>query len=101
MAQNQIADLKEQVNWHWRNTMRPIRFFNFDVKAIIPFLTLLFYARTSTLILCFLSTITFWFLEKKGLTADSALRALRVLIVGTFRPGLPKFRYRRLKDFGR
>lgn len=101
MAQNQIADLKEQVNWHWRNTMRPIRFFNFDVKAILPFFLLLFYLRYSTLILCILSTLIFWGLEKKGLTADSAMRALRVNIVGTFRPGLARFRYRRLKDFGR
>jgi intracellular multiplication protein IcmT len=101
MAQNQIADLKEQMNWHWRNTMRPLRFFNFDVKAIIPFFVLLFYARISTLVICVLSTLTFWALEKKGLTADSALRALRVVIVGNFRPGLPRFRYRRLKDFGR
>ncbi len=101
MAQNQVADLKEQVNWHWRNTMRPIRFFNFDVKAIIPFCVILFYARLSTLIICILSTLTFWALEKKGLTADAALRALRVVIVGHFRPGVAKFRFRKLKDFGR
>lgn len=81
--------------------MRPIRFFSFDVKAIIPFFILLFYLRWSSLIFCILSTLLFWGLEKKGLTADSALRALRVQIVGTFRPGLPRFRYRRLKDFGR
>lgn len=101
MAQNQIADLKEQVNWHWRNTMRPIRFFNFDVKAILPFFVLLFYFRVSTLVLCTLSTLLFWGLEKKGLTADAAMRALRVNIIGNFRPGLPKFRFRRMKDFGR
>lgn len=100
-AGNQIADLKEQMNWHWRNTMRPIRFFNFDVKAVVPFCILLFYARLTTLIFCILATLVFWGLEKKGLTADAALRALRVLIVGTVRLGQPKFRYRRLKDFGR
>jgi intracellular multiplication protein IcmT len=101
MANNQIADMKEQMNWHWRNTMRPIRFFSFDVKAVIPFCFLLFYARLSTLIFCILTTMLFWGLEKKGLTADAALRALRVFIVGTYRPGQPKFRYRRMKDFGR
>ena len=101
MATNQIADIKEQLNWHWRNTMRPIRFFSFDVKAVIPFCVLLFYARLSTLIICILTTALFWGLEKKGLTADAAIRALRVFIVGTYRPGLPKFRYRRMKDFGR
>ena len=40
-----IAELQEQVNWHWRNSMRPVRFFNFDVKAAIPLFFLLFYAR--------------------------------------------------------
>ncbi len=101
MAMNQIADLKEQMNWHWRNTMRPIRFFGFDVKAVIPFCVLLFYARWSSVTFCILATFVFWALEKKGLTVDSALRALRVIIVGRFRPGLPKFRRRTLKDFGR
>ncbi len=98
---NQVADIKEQMNWHWRNTMRPIRFFSFDVKAIIPFFIVLFHARVSTLVFCALTTLLFWMLEKKGLTADSALRALRVLIVGQHRLGQPKFRYLRLKDFGR
>lgn len=101
MAVNQVADLKEQMNWHWRNTMRPIRFFNFDVKAVIPFCMLLFYARLSTILFCIAMTMMFWILEKKGLTADAALRALRVIIVGNRRTGQPKFRYRRLKDFGR
>ncbi len=101
MATNQVADMKEQMNWHWRNTMRPIRFFNFDVKAVIPFFILLFYLRITTLVFCILATITFWLLEKSGLTADAALRALRVVIVGTFRPAHPKFRFRKMKDFGR
>lgn len=101
MAVNQIADMKEQMNWHWRNTMRPVRFFKFDVKAVIPFFILLFYARLSTLIFCILTTLMFWALEKKGLTADAALRAFRVVIIGNFRPGLHKPFYRRMKDFGR
>ena len=101
MAVNQIADMKEQMKWHWRNTMRPIRFFNFDVKAVIPFFILLFYFRLTSFVFCVLMTLLFWALEKKGLTADAALRALRVVFVGNFRPGQPKFRYRRLKDFGR
>lgn len=101
MATNQLQNLQDQVNWHWRNTMRPVRFFNFDVKAIIPFCVLIFYARWSSLTIAVLSTLMFWGLEKKGLTVNAALRAFRVMIVGTKRPGLPKFRYRRLKDFGR
>jgi intracellular multiplication protein IcmT len=101
MAVNQIADLQEQMNWHWRNTMRPVRFFNFDVKAIIPFFILLFHLRLTTLVFCILSTMGFWALEKKGITVDAALRAFRVLIVGTFRTGQPKARFRKMRDFGR
>ncbi|MFA7276861.1 MAG: IcmT/TraK family protein [Pseudobdellovibrionaceae bacterium] len=101
MAVNQIADLKEQVNWHWRNTMRPIRFFNFDSRAIIPWCILLFHVRWSTLILVIVMTILFQILEKKGLTFDAALRSLRPIIFGPYRPGIAKFRYRTLKDFGR
>ena len=92
----------ERVKDYWGKDLPANRgFFNFDVKAIVPFFVLLFHLRLTTLILCILSTLVFWGLEKKGLTADAALRALRVNIVGNFRPGLPRFRFRRLKDFGR
>lgn len=101
MGVKEIQDLKEQMNWHWRNSMRPVRFFGFDVRAVIPFFILLFYARLHTLIFCILTTIIFWLLEKKGLTVPSALRALRVFILGGFRPGWPKYKYRRLVDYGR
>ncbi len=81
--------------------MRPIRFLSFDVKAIIPFCVLLFYARLSTLIVCVVVTLFFWILEKNGLTFDAALRATRLFIFGERRPALTKFRHRKLKDFGR
>lgn len=98
---NRVGDIQEQVNWHWRNSMRPVRFFSFDVKAIIPFCFLLFYARLSTLILAIVVTTFFWVLEKKGLTFDAAMRSTRLFIFGDYRPGLTKFRHRKLKDFGR
>lgn len=98
---NQILDLQEQVNWHWRNSMRPVRFFNFDVKAIIPFCFLLFYARWSTLIIAILVTVFFYALEKRGMSFDAAMRSVRVIIFGSYRPGLNKFRHRKLKDYGR
>jgi intracellular multiplication protein IcmT len=97
----EIADIKEQLNWHWRNTMRPVRFLAFDVKAIIPFCVLLFYARLSSLIFAILVTVFFHILEKKGLTFEAALRTTRIFMFGQKRYGLPKVFYRRLKDFGR
>lgn len=89
------------MNWHWRNTMRPIRFFSFDVKAVIPFFIIIFYARLSTLIFCILVTLFFYILEKKGLTFEAALRMTRIFLFGEMRYGQSKFRYRRLKDYGR
>ena len=62
---NQISDMQEQMGWHWRNSMQPVRF-GFDVRAII-FYILLFYARISTLVLCFVVTGFFWLLLEKKL----------------------------------
>lgn len=100
MATNQVVELQEQLNWHWRNSMRPVRFFSFDVKAAIPFAFLLFYFRYSTVILAVTVLVIFWILEKKGLTFDAALRALRTTMFGIKRPGLIAFKYRRLRDYG-
>ncbi|MGE4313101.1 MAG: IcmT/TraK family protein [Pseudobdellovibrionaceae bacterium] len=100
MANNQIQLLQEQVNWHWRNSMRPVRFFAFDARASFSFLLLLVYARPITLIFAILSTVAFYLLEKYGLTFDSAFRRLRMTISGRNRPALMTFRRRHLKDFG-
>lgn len=99
MAKN-VADLQEQINWHWRNTMRPVRFFNFDVKAAIPFIFLLFYFRIVTIVISIVVLFLFWILEKRGLTFDAAMRATRVYMFGDFRPGLMSFRFRKMKDYG-
>jgi len=46
--------------------MRPVRFFNIDARAAIPFCVLLVYFRPITLFLTFSSTIVFIALEKRG-----------------------------------
>ena len=97
---NQVAELQEQVNWHWRNTMRPVRFFGFDAKAAIPFCFLLFYFRVSTIIFAAVVMTIFYLLEKRGLTFDAAMRATRLYIFGDFRPALVSFKRRRLRDHG-
>ncbi|MFN3826314.1 MAG: IcmT/TraK family protein [Micavibrio sp.] len=90
----------EKHNWHWRNTMRPVRFFNMDARAGIPYFLLLIYARLITLIFVIISTMIFKFMEKQGLTFPAALRAFRVWIFGDYRAGWIKMRYRKMKDFG-
>jgi intracellular multiplication protein IcmT len=90
----------EKANWHWRNTMRPVRFFNLDARAAMPFAILLFYARLDSLLLTAFITMIFYTLERMGLTFPSALRALRVQIVGKKRPGWASLRRRNLVDYG-
>lgn len=97
---NQIENIKEQINWHWRNSMRTVRFFGFDARAALPFCLLLVYARLSTLILAILSTIVFYIFERQGLTTPAAMRNLRSWLVGRTRPGLISIKHRRFIDHG-
>lgn len=92
--------LIEKQNWHWRNTMRPVRFYNMDARAGIPYFFLLIYARLITLVFVIISTILFKFMEKQGLTFPSALRAFRLWLFGDKRYGWTKMRHRTMKDFG-
>jgi intracellular multiplication protein IcmT len=98
-AADQIEQAQEQLNWHWRNSMRPIRFFNLDYRAIAPFLALLFYARLVTLVFCIIFTIGFAMLERTGLTFPSAIRKLRSMITGEKRYALQNFRQRKFIEY--
>ena len=89
----------EKQNWHWRNSMRPARFFHLDARAAIPVFILLFHARLVTLIVTLIIVMTFWTLEKRGLTFWAALRNLRQWIIGKNRPGYYTMRHRTRKDF--
>lgn len=91
---------EEKLHWHWRNSMRPVRFFNLDARAALPFCLLLVYARPITLVVTILVTMIFWFLERRGLTFPASLRALRLWITGNNRPAWILMRRRVLRDFG-
>lgn len=90
----------ERANWHWRNTMRPVRFFALDARAAIPFFILLFQFRIITLVFTLVSTIVFMMLEKRGLAFDAALRAFRSWLLGQRRPAWISYRRKRMIDFG-
>ncbi len=90
----------ERANWHWRNSMRPVRFFALDARAAIPFLVLLFHARMVTLILTIVITTVFVLLEQRGLTFPASLRTFRRWLLGQKRPGWISYRRRRMVDFG-
>lgn len=90
----------ERANWHWRNTMRPVRFFNLDARAAIPFLFLLVYIRPVSIFLTLVITFVFFFLERRGLTFPAALRAFRVWFLGRVRPAYLSYHHRKDRDFG-
>ena len=92
--------IAEKQNWHWRNTMRPARFFNLDARAAIPFGILLMHARLWVLIFAVATTILFYMLERRGLTFPAAMRTFRRAFMTTNRPSWNSHRYRRMKDFG-
>ncbi|MEO5367308.1 MAG: IcmT/TraK family protein [Magnetococcus sp. WYHC-3] len=100
MASEQIDNLQEKLNWHWRNSMRIVRFFNFDARAAAPIPLLMLYFRPVTLAITIMTLIAFRFLEHKGLTVPSAMRTFRAWLVGIERPGIVTALHRGYKDFG-
>lgn len=87
-------------NWHWRNTMKPVRFFQFDARASFFLILMLVHARLWTLYLLIAVNLLFWLLERKGLSFASAMRAFRLWIVGNYRPAWVFSRRRKLLDTG-
>ena len=97
MAQ-ELENIQEKLNWHWRNSMRPVRFLGFDARAAMPLPLLLVYFRPSTIILTIITLMIFRHLERKGLTFPAALRNLRSWLVGKDRPGLVSVKRKKFID---
>ncbi len=94
-------NIQEKANWHWRNTMLPVRFFNLDARAAIPFCLLLLRLTSVPLwTLAIVNLLVFRYLESKGMTFPAAMRTLRGKITGLDRPGWVTLRRRTMKDFG-
>jgi intracellular multiplication protein IcmT len=85
---------------HWRNTQKPARFFMFDARAFFAILLCLVHARLWTFMLALFVILAFAALERRGLTFDAALRALRSWITGAKRPANHRRARRRWTDFG-
>lgn len=86
--------------FHWRNTMRPVRFFAFDAKVVVFLGLFMVHARLWTFSLFIVMMLLFWALERRGLLFNAALRAFRTWIYGTHRPGWLWFRKRKMVDYG-
>ncbi len=96
----EIDNIQEKLNWHWRNSMRVVRFFAFDARSALPVPLLLVYARWSTISMFIFSLIFFRILESRGLTFPAAIRNMRSWIVGTHRPGWLSARHKKFIDYG-
>ncbi len=92
------ADAK--ANWHWRNTMRPVRFFGLDARAAIPFFFLLFHFRVWSLTITIMITIVFIMMERRGLYFTAAIRTFRTWLLGQRRPAWLSVRRKRMIDHG-
>ena len=88
-------------DWHWRNSMRPTRFFAFDSKAVLGILLVIIHIRMWTFVLALVVIGVFWLAERAGYSFEAAFRRLRVLILGPKRPAVALRAKRRLLDYGK
>jgi intracellular multiplication protein IcmT len=85
---------------HWRNSQKIPRFFAFDARAFAVVFFFLLHMKLWTFALLIVTIIIFWILERRGLTFEASLRALRVWIIGRRRPALLTQKKRAWVDFG-
>lgn len=83
---------------HWRETMRPARFFIVDARAAVLIGICMLHFRTWTVALMLFGMVALVLLERKGLTVPAAGRALRAYIAGKRRPHVSWMRRRRMVD---
>lgn len=86
---------------HWRDTYKPARFFFMDAKAGVPVLATLLHFRLYTVVPTVAWIVLFWFLERRGLSFNSAFRAFRAWIIGDERPAKNAFKIRSRIDYER
>lgn len=95
-----MADVETQADWHWRNSMKPIRFFALDARVAAFFMLFLLHMRIWTFTLFIIVSLIFWFLERRGLVFSAAFRSLRTWILGKKRPAWLWIRKRKFHDYG-
>lgn len=100
MVESQQEILQEKMNWHWRYSMRPARFFALDARAgFFWFIQIFNLVNIYVWSLTLLVTFIFVTMEKRGLNFPSAMRALRSWLVGPKRHGHVSLRRRKMKDY--
>ena len=85
---------------HWRNTQKPARFFALDARAFSAIFLFMVHARLWTFVMAIFVMFLFWAFERRGLTFEAAVRAMRFWIAGAKRPATLGLRRRVWVDFG-
>ncbi|MGN7437367.1 MAG: IcmT/TraK family protein [Alcanivorax sp.] len=96
----ELENIEAKMNWHWRDSMRVIRFMGWDARVAFLIPVWLLYLRWSTIILSFMVFYVFKFMENKGLNFPSAIRALRSWLIGRTRPGTTGVGLHKFIDYG-
>lgn len=91
---------EDMQGWHWRNTMKPARFFRLDARAGACWVLVLVHFRKWTILAALIISVVFVLLERRGLTFASAMRSLRVWLIGQYRPGVVWTSRRKFTDTG-
>lgn len=94
-----MAKVEIEYEWHWRNSMKPARFFSLDARAGSTLILVLLHLRLWTLGLMVVVMAVFWVLERKGLGWFAAWRAARLWLIGPDRPAYAFYRRRKLTDY--
>jgi intracellular multiplication protein IcmT len=89
-----------EVDTHWRNSQKPIRFFIADARSFSATFFFLIHARPWTFALALFVMFIFWLMEQRGLTFHASLRAFRRWFLGIKRPATHRRLIRRWIDFG-
>ena len=94
------VDYETEMDYHWRNTMKPVRFFMLDARVAIFFMIFILHMRLWTFALFVIVSLFFYYLEKRGLGFTAALKTFRTWVLGRRRPAWLWIRKRKFHDYG-
>ncbi len=95
-----MADYETQMDYHWRNSMKPARFFMLDARVAIFLMLFIIHMRMWTFLTFIAVCLLFWFLERRGLSFQAAIRSFRTWLLGKRRPAWLWTRKRKFHDYG-
>ena len=83
---------------YWRASMTMPRFIIFDARLVAALALVIFHLRLWTFIVLVCTAIVLWGVEYYGYRLPNAIRRLRALTAGRYRPAKPGRHYRTARD---